>query len=53
MSNLDMVFNLQTWVILLEFFGIGTPSPVVSPKNAPDKSFDEGIDKGIYNFINH
>jgi len=27
LSNLDMVVNLQTWVILLEFFGIGSQQP--------------------------
>ncbi|XP_066924160.1 intermembrane lipid transfer protein VPS13D-like isoform X2 [Clytia hemisphaerica] len=27
MNNLDMVVNLQTWVILLEFFGIGSQQP--------------------------
>ena len=38
MNNLDMVVNLQTWVILLEFFGIGSqqpqaPTPPFSPKD--------------------
>ena len=33
-NTLDIMFNLQTWVIVLDFFGIGSgPSRV--PKSAP------------------
>lgn len=44
MNNLDMVVNLQTWVILLEFFGIGHQPLPVSPvkqkleMDSPDSS---------------
>ncbi|XP_057301627.1 intermembrane lipid transfer protein VPS13D-like isoform X2 [Hydractinia symbiolongicarpus] len=43
-STIDVVINLQTWVILLEFLGVGTQKPNLSPSmvsaNNMTKSFD-------------
>ncbi len=33
-NTLDIMFNLQTWVIVLDFFGIGS-GPSQAPKSAP------------------
>ena len=41
-NSLDLTVNLQTWVVVFEFFGIGAPAPQPSSsgQTSPVKSFD-------------
>ena len=41
-NSLDLTVNLQTWVVVFEFFGIGAPPPLstASGQTSPTKSLD-------------